>query len=381
MNTGDKPNFPFLKYFVRFKQHVDLNIVSGFNTIFRHSPSLSSILEMDSPSPSPSSNTSSEANGLASLLFSSYSPANLRRLPQPVPNDLPSHLDSSIFTFEDAFEDLLIVSQGDPLPDIKHKYCNRMLTRRIFPQGEPMWSWLRRLEISGHLSTDPSECQQDRSDWGDFRRELDKNAQAWKCEKPSPEGLSIGEAVHHFRGLFGELERISGNIEKLFNEGNVEKVLIEAERRLDQHHSEPAKQTEQGRDRSSEPDTFEEFFANVHSTHESGQRSWDSFMKAISDSYNTSGNSQKPVSKLETQVVESREEHIDKYGYVHRKVTRRQVDNEGNEVSRSTTYQMRPKLADERCGDQNWEREHVNVGEDVSDGEKTRKHGWFWTKD
>ncbi|KAJ3471988.1 hypothetical protein NLG97_g11385 [Lecanicillium saksenae] len=34
------------------------------------------------------------------------------KLRQPVPRDLPPHLDASVFTFKDAFEDLLATSQA-----------------------------------------------------------------------------------------------------------------------------------------------------------------------------------------------------------------------------------------------------------------------------
>jgi hypothetical protein len=58
-------------------------------------------------------------------------------------------MDSSIFTFEDAFEDLLAVSQGQKLPDIKMKHDQRSLLRRIFPEGEPASYWVQRLMSQG----------------------------------------------------------------------------------------------------------------------------------------------------------------------------------------------------------------------------------------
>lgn len=51
------------------------------------------------------------------LAFSAYSPNNLRFLPQPIPKDLHTPLNTR-YTFHDAFEDLLLVWSGHSLRDI-----------------------------------------------------------------------------------------------------------------------------------------------------------------------------------------------------------------------------------------------------------------------
>ncbi|KAI1344281.1 hypothetical protein F5Y15DRAFT_107682 [Xylariaceae sp. FL0016] len=49
---------------------------------------------------------------------SSYSPFNLQWIRQPVPRNLPAH-QQHLFTFREAFEDLLLASAGEPLPSLE----------------------------------------------------------------------------------------------------------------------------------------------------------------------------------------------------------------------------------------------------------------------
>ena len=123
--------------------------------------------------------------GMAAIAHSSYSPLALRDIPQPKPNDAPSDLDTSIFTFEDAFEDLLAVSQGQPLPDIRSRYEQRKLLRSLFPTGEPAYFWLRRLRSQGLLEeSTPTRLMKSitEKNWERFHQELDRSAQAvWRA--------------------------------------------------------------------------------------------------------------------------------------------------------------------------------------------------------
>lgn len=115
--------------------------------------------------------------GMAAIAHSSYSPLALRDIPQPKPNDAPSDLDTSIFTFEDAFEDLLAVSQGQPLPDIRSRYEQRKLLRSMFPTGEPAYFWLRRLRSQGLLEeSTPTRLMKSitEKNWDRFHQELDR---------------------------------------------------------------------------------------------------------------------------------------------------------------------------------------------------------------
>ncbi|KAK2007012.1 hypothetical protein LZ32DRAFT_61165 [Colletotrichum eremochloae] len=83
------------------------------------------------------------------LIDSPYSPLRLHDLPQPTPKDLPKGADPTLFGFEDAFEDLLMVSSGQGLPDINERLRFRKECRDSFPQGLPPILWLHQLTRQG----------------------------------------------------------------------------------------------------------------------------------------------------------------------------------------------------------------------------------------
>lgn len=362
----DSPTNPFL----RFKNHVDSNVVSGFNTMIGY-PS-------NKPPPSSPDDTEGshytpdyrDALSLRSVFFSSYSPSNLRHLPQPVPNDLSSNIDGSIFTFEDAFEDLLAVSQGQALPDIEHKYQQRRLLQQMFPDGEPSWFWMRRLRASGLLYLPEPQHQEDRApNWEALHQELERKAAKVWGRQPRDEStiwgdMGLNDAMRAFGSMFGEVERTVGNLDDAFR----------GRSRAGEPREQPQPTEQPGR----EPDTFDEFFSHVQSAYESGQKSWDTLMKAIANGdtrYETSRSA-----APETKIEESRDEHVDKLGYIHSRVTRRETDSEGNEISRSTSYQMYPAPAEQKSEAEPERGVTTVVGGDLmeSDEKNTKKNGWFW---
>ncbi|KAK2000948.1 hypothetical protein LX36DRAFT_571262 [Colletotrichum falcatum] len=83
------------------------------------------------------------------LIDSPYSPLRLHDLPQPTPKDLPQGADPTLFGFEDAFEDLLMVSSGQGLPDINERVRFRKECRESFPRGLPPILWLHQLTRHG----------------------------------------------------------------------------------------------------------------------------------------------------------------------------------------------------------------------------------------
>lgn len=82
---------------------------------------------------------------LSFLVDSPYSPLRLQDIPQPVPRDLPKNGDPSLFGFEDAFEDLLLVTSGQGLSDIQCRYRLKEEWREHYPQGLPPILWLHQL--------------------------------------------------------------------------------------------------------------------------------------------------------------------------------------------------------------------------------------------
>ena len=384
--------------FVRFKQHVDSNIASGFSTILlgfpsppRAAPSSPSSPSPPPPSPppttspraSPSSSTTPYRNmgnmdtqqrsgRLAAwdifpiLSSASYSPSALRHLPQPVPNDLPPELDSSIFTFEDAFQDLLAAAQGHSLPDIHTLYEQRKLIQRMFPSGEPTWFWMRRLESQG-LMESPGRgrffLRALRPDWEALHRELDaRAADAWRT--------AAGEAAHDEQGaqdLFSQIGRAVRQLEQ----GLAHETAPEVESARD--GAAPMRKPK-------EPDSFEDLFSSISSTFAEGQRSWDTFLKTITDQAAAHGKQQAATSPAgDAKQVETRDEYVDRYGYLHSSVTRKTLHEDDNEVGRETYATLRPadKAADRGQLDNRTSHELDNAGA-ADDEAGNPKSGWFW---
>ncbi|KAL0931633.1 uncharacterized protein CTRU02_212587 [Colletotrichum truncatum] len=90
-----------------------------------------------------------QAMWISFLIESPYSPLMLRDMPQPTPKDLPAGADPSLFGFEDAFEDLLMVSSGQGLPDIDERHRVKKEWRESFPKGLPPILWLHQLTRQG----------------------------------------------------------------------------------------------------------------------------------------------------------------------------------------------------------------------------------------
>ncbi|KAF6805167.1 hypothetical protein CSOJ01_09667 [Colletotrichum sojae] len=90
-----------------------------------------------------------QAMWISFLVESPYSPLMLRNMPQPTPKDLPAGADSSLFGFEDAFEDLLMITSGQGLPDINERLRVKKEWRESFPSGLPPILWLHQLTRQG----------------------------------------------------------------------------------------------------------------------------------------------------------------------------------------------------------------------------------------
>ncbi|KAF4582886.1 hypothetical protein GQ602_006030 [Ophiocordyceps camponoti-floridani] len=125
---------------------------------------------------------------LSSILNSPfYAPHILNHLPQPLPKDLPPGLDPSIFHFADALEDLLIVSQGQPLPNIYARHARSRMMREMFPRGEPNWFYARRLQSQLPFRPQPV-APQPTPDWRSFHIQLDgRSHEIWRSPAATEE--------------------------------------------------------------------------------------------------------------------------------------------------------------------------------------------------
>lgn len=291
----------------------------------------------------------------------SYSPTALRHLPQPVPSDLPLEVDASVFTFEDAFEDLLAVSQGQNLPDINSRYQQRRLLQDMFPSGEPTWFWLRRLESQGLVQV-PSRAEFFRShqpDWSSFHEELDRRAaDVWRSVSRGygSEGGDSGDFFEELGRGFKQLEK--GFLGESTKNDNVD--------RMDK--------TQQGK----EPDTFEELFSEISSKFKESTSSWDTFFKTITeDAKNRSlGEKSRPQhdGPDKNKVVATEDEYVDRFGYMHKTVTRKTLDANGNEIGSETFVTIRP--ADKHLDNGTTDEGEGNEG--LENQADSKKSSWFW---
>ncbi|KHN97663.1 uncharacterized protein MAM_04678 [Metarhizium album ARSEF 1941] len=291
----------------------------------------------------------------------SYAPTTLRHLPQPVPNHLPPGVDGSIFTFEDAFEDLLAVSKGQKLPDITTRYEQRRLLRDMFPSGEPTWFWLRRLEAQGLVQV-PSRAHffgAHHPDWSSFHKELDRHAaDAWRSlsKGHGHDACGSGDFFEEIGKAFKQLERgFSGR-------GNRNSDANCWER----------KELDRG------PDTFEELFSEISSKFKESASSWDTFVKNISVYSKPKSQQGKPEAQVDGhekgKVVTDENEYVDRFGYLHKTVTRKTLDADGNEVGSETYVIVRP--ADKHLDNEN--NPKIGGNEPLEIGTDTKKSSWFW---
>ncbi|KAM0428244.1 hypothetical protein ACHAPT_007145 [Fusarium lateritium] len=295
---------------------------------------------------------------MASVALSSYSPLALRDMPQPRPSDAPSNLDASIFTFEDAFEDLLAVSQGQPLPDINARYEQRKLLRSMFPTGEPAWFWMRRLRSQGLLEdSGPNQwIKSANNNWEQFHRELDRRA------------------TNVWRAAMGEEDQQNGADEFPRREQKDDDEGFHG-------HNPLLEDSEQHRQRRREPDNFDELFSSVQSSFSDAQSTWDSFVKSITEGHPTSFDrrhqSEKPADD-EKRVV-TKKEYVDRFGYLHSKTTVKTLDEEGNEIGSETHYTVRPAEKDEKTAEPNEQAKDSEEGSGIkAQGRVETKAGWFW---
>ncbi|CAM1510339.1 Fc.00g006740.m01.CDS01 [Cosmosporella sp. VM-42] len=400
---GDSKN----GFFVRFKNNVDAGISTGVNTIFGSSraqtpsPSSSSRQQDDSSLSSPEPNMEEVAvmervavsspgsaspaeskksfedhlsigriDAMTAVAVSSYSPLALRHLPQPIPNDLEPRMDSTVFTFEDAFEDLLIVSQGQPLPSIRDLYSQRVLLNNIFGShpagGEHPYFYLQRLRLRGLLQMPRP------GPWNPSPFSMEIFNQALDRIDPDLRGhrLAFREGRHmipvdfyqEMDLLIKELTRLVPFSDESLNRLAAEerwyhqKLLQEPQRRLPIHE--------------------DELFSTVESRFLERAKTWDVFSKYMregrSDEFerHDAEGGPKKLRSEENQAV-NKKEFVDSFGNLHSTVTAKIFDEDGNEIGRA----VHTKIASVHE-----EPDRLEPAEPVDneEGQKPRKVGWFW---
>lgn len=417
--------------FIRYKQDVDLTVAAVVHAMFGptgfHPRWADSTDWHSTPQPLDSQ--------VRSIIWSpTYSPLSLRSLPQPVPKDLPEGAES-LFTFEDAFEDLLTVSQGQPLPNIYEKLGQRKLLKQVFPAGEPSHCWLRRLESQGLLRWRSETMHEPDNeppkprhvpdpkphDWDTLHSELARRrAEVWDAEprdiskRGEPPGLldlakvslDLIKAHPELENRFEEMNR------KMFEE--IFGRRTEARRGVDPSGNE-YNESDRAAPKTAEenyPKTFDEWFDQVQNFQTGGRSSWDAFKKSLDfgrelietiskDAVDNDAHSEE--TKRNTRIIS---EHLKeqfgnivpqersaegseslynystivKDGKVYTKTECITMDNEGNEIDRSEQIHV------DGIPQTSLKKDHGTTAESKSkyergcpadDGE-VKKPGWFW---
>ncbi|KAH7004003.1 hypothetical protein EDB82DRAFT_485783 [Fusarium venenatum] len=317
--------------------------------------------------------------GMAAIAYSSYSPLALRDMPQPKPNDAPSDIDPSIFTFEDAFEDLLAVSQGQSLPDIKSRYEQRKLLRSMFPTGEPGYFWLRRLRSQGLLEESvPTRLMKSvaEKNWDRFHQELDRSAQAvWRA------ALGEDEGADSFSAHEQQHDENKRDVALSSQQRNRERIGLNQD--IPTHHDVELLRDElhEGRSKRREPEHFDDLFSAIQSSFATGQSAWDSFVKLLNEDPAPPLNQerkqlQKPASD-EKQVV-TKDEYVDRFGYLHTKTLVKTLDENGNEVGSHSHYTVRPAPKDNANGQIEEQGKDNQESGFKANGSLETKKSWLW---
>ncbi|KAL1872776.1 hypothetical protein VTK73DRAFT_1326 [Phialemonium thermophilum] len=329
---------------------------------------------------------------------SPYSPLRLATLPrQPRPQGLPEGADPKMFSFVDAFEDLLAESAGRPMMDLQTRYEMNKLLARMWPRGEHPLSWFSRLESQdltkvyfrynpGHYFT-PDRM----SGWGELPRpevtyEPEKSRAGRELDvTPVERTQSVVDRGSADRpGLFGELDRVFKSLAK----------VLEDEFSTFTSRKKPDEGTPDSDPRGREPGTEDDLYSLVQSAFHDAERSLSTFMKSFSqgrwgfETWNPEwtrlGSEKIDQAPAETEVhedewgktVKSKKEFVDAFGNLHVKTEICRTDVHGNEVSKETHYSVRPVSPSRKAQVEAPGKESGETAQ--AEEEQDKKSGWFW---
>lgn len=327
---------------------------------------------------------------------SRYSPLRLAMLPeQPRPRDLAGDMDPSMFTYVDAFEDLLAESSGRGMMDLRTRYDMNRLLARMWPRGENPLSWVSRLEsqdlsrVYFHYNRGHNHAPERMDEWAELPSEDYGDKLGWRAAYegnrqsaeqpplPAPRQEESGLQT----GLFGELDRVFRALGKVLED----EVSSFGRRRKPDDHQPTKEGQEQG------PETEDDLYSTVQSAFHDAERSLSTFIKSFSggrwgfepwpSDANPGSNTQNDEVREDDsgRTVKTTKEFVDAFGNLHVKTEIRRTDWDGNEIARETNYSVRPLSQARKAQEEPSEkesREDVGLVQDERQGEK--KSGWFW---
>ncbi|KAM3554642.1 hypothetical protein MY1884_006016 [Beauveria asiatica] len=307
-----------------------------------------------------------DTEGLAlnegATFLSSYSPARLTHLRQPVPSDLPPHLDAGIFTFQDALEDLLTVSQGNPLPDIHSRYQQSRMLRQMYPHGEPTWLWIKRLESQGLIRPARGSyiARVSQPGFDELQRYLEEDTeQLWRSIRDDPRNQeTVAQVGKTFREIRDPFSGYNSHNPEWSDSKNTTKT---------------------------EPDHFDDLYSAINSAFADGRSTWDALQRTINKDvprrmdelerqmggcFKENKPSALTGNSVDDNEQETRSEWVDALGYRHTTIKRKLYDENGKEIGSSTSVTI--KSAD------NDDSKVIENSDGNTDVAGKRKRGWFW---
>ncbi|KAJ6787728.1 hypothetical protein PWT90_03476 [Aphanocladium album] len=280
-----------------------------------------------------------------SLQNTFYDPLYLEIAPlrQPVPRGLPPHLDASVFTFKDAFEDLLIASHGGRLPDIESRHLHSNMMRQLHPAGESHASWYRRLETQSLIHT-PGLAAFARRVPMSFPAlmygGLDRGTEALRLSLHRQEKIQMDAYA----------ERKERKLRELFGGAHADDARSPAEQQ-----------------RKREPDHFDDLFSALPIAQANG--SWEAFKKSLQGDGESMTAGPRDVFDIPRPGDEV-SKWVDSLGYTHMSVKRKVFDKDGNELGTHQRFYISNEPEEDPNRTQNG---HVGARADAK-----KKSGWFW---
>ncbi len=300
------------------------------------------------------------------LRRSKYSPLVLdQQLPKrPRPAELEDGMDPDLFSWRDAFEDLLAASSGLPMASTADQYQHRALWSR-FPQGEPADLWLARLraqrltEVYFPFREWDYRSPQTIEEWVQSRKEDDEKRAAQEKE------------------TLQRVKEIAQSLGLDIKEPSEPRDLTTAAGKRD---SDGAEQ---------EPRTEQDLFDFIKSTSNQVLPPLTAFLKIFtngkwvtesSTSTSRTMTTGEDVDEASLKTTKSTEEWV-KGGYVHIKTEIRKTAPDGREVARETHYSVRPAESEEQATgkdqDAGEQSENTKVWTRGDDG-REKKNSWLW---
>ena len=322
---------------------------------------------------------------------SQYSPIRLaERMPrQPRPSDIQSDMDPRLFTYVDAFEDLLAEAADVPPMDLRARYNMNKMLRNTWPFGESPVSWARRLESQGLVKAYfPSyHCLPP-------LKTVNEAVNERRIEQPKAEQSAAAKDVLARGGIAQEPKESKEQPAEDGFFGEIEKAVKLLNQVLDETTSITSRiwEPETTRDETSrESRTENDLYNAIQSAFNEGQRSLSTFFKSLADGIEPrrrSGvKSEADVQTLEEEgedgmkTVKSTKEYVDEYGNKHVSTEVRRTNKEGTVVSTETHYSVRPASEAERSSIKTppSHQEEPKKEEWVDSNETgDKKTGWFW---